>query len=106
MKWVTTVGDFLAAQKQGQGLRVQFTVWDENDIRAHTLIGGGETPVVTSTVVEEGGTKRVEDMVWQDITILGNTTPQHTLSFYHHTLSLITITPSLSTFLNTSSRST
>ena len=53
MKWITSVSDFLTAQKQGLGLRVQFTVWDENDIRAHTLIGGAETPVLLSTVVEE-----------------------------------------------------
>ena len=73
MKWITTVSEFLAAQRQGLGLRVQFTVWDENDIRAHTLIGAAESPVLSSSVVEEGGTTRSEDFVWPDITIIGST---------------------------------
>ena len=89
MKWITTVAEFLAAQqRQGQGLRVQFTVWDENDLRAHTLIGSAESPAMSSSAVEEGGTTRSEDFVWPDITIVGDTHARThtTISNCQHTL--------------------
>ena len=86
MKWITTVGEFLAGQKQGLGLRVQFSVWDENDIRAHTLIGGSDSPVLTSTAIVEVRCLHILSMPthYVDVDTLSLHAPYDT-SFYEYT---------------------